>query len=188
MRGATARAVAPAIASAASPVVTQRTVGDTTVTTFVLHPDGRRATLAIGHGHWVTLPAGAASVCDPARAGYGPATWDLPCAALAQPITITARSWTTGSDALPRVAFEPDVRFVPGHAVTLHLQARRAAVLGGDAVIGYCPANSGACVDESLRDGSMTTRREVAPGAGFWYRRLKHFSGYTVLVNRKQRD
>jgi hypothetical protein len=151
-------------------------VGDTTYTTFTYNP---AAALEQGfaNAHKLSMPAGA--VCDPETSGYGADTWEAACAPLAQPITFTARSWTSASGR-PRITFSPDVRFVPGKVVTLRLKDAQASQLGVG-VLAWCPAG-GPCVDEAQGDASLATyfsRNDL-----FVFRRLKHFSGYTVVVDR----
>jgi hypothetical protein len=81
--------------------------------------------------------------------------------------------------------FSPDVRFVPGAVVTLRLRDKDAAIAAGSAIL-WCPTGVTACVDEAAGDAAMLTYRD--PGNQFVYRRLKHFSGYTVVVDRAGGD
>lgn len=195
--GAPVTSAAPALAKGPGPAGTVPTsgitarsvVGDTTVTTLVLRPDGRAATIELGDGHTITFPAGAQSVCDPARASYGPGTWELPCAASGDSITITARTWIDHD--LPRIEFRPALRFAPGKAaVVLALKNPHAKFPKGANRIDYCADDAAmaagdkgvatGCADESIADPSVATQ---ASPSGFWTRRVKHFSGYTVIAN-----
>ena len=177
-----------------SGVRVQARLGDTTVTTLVLEPDSGFVVAALGDGHTITFPAGARSVCDPRTSSYGVGAWDAPCAPSVDSVTITARSWM--DHGVPRVAFHPALRFVPTTAgkapatnagVVLALKNPHAKFTGRVNRIDYCPTIDAAhpaapspCVDESATDPSVAT---VMTPSGFWQRRVKHFSGYTVLVN-----
>jgi hypothetical protein len=168
---------AATLAPTSAPARAVYTVGDTTIATFVYSP---LAALSQGFagGHQLTMPAGA--VCDPLTAGYGVGTWDQGCLPLLTPIVFTARSWTDAAGR-PHLTFSPDVRFVPGKTVTLRLKDRTASITEGSAIV-WCPTGQAKCVDESLSDAALTTLRD--PNGMFVYRRLKHFSGYNVVVDR----
>ena len=193
-RAASPRSVPLSAAKApTSGVRVQARMGDTTVTTLVLQPNGIYVVAALGDGHTLTFPAGARSVCDPRTSSYGVGTWDAPCAPAVDSVTITARSWM--DHGVPRVAFSPALRFVPtaggagaatSGGVVLALKNPHAKFTGKVNRIDYCPTEDAAhasatpCVDESATDPSVAT---VTSPSGFWQRRVKHFSGYTVLVN-----
>lgn len=164
------------LAPADAPSRTSYTVGDTTVNVFDYNPT-TSYDLSFGGGHRLTVPAGA--VCDPETSGYGPALWDAPCVPLLRPVTFTVRSWRDAAGH-PQITVSPDVRFLPTSIVTLRL--KDATATAGNGVILWCPTGALTCVDESLTDLTMTTRSN--PNSGFVYRRLKHFSGYTVVVDR----
>ncbi|MDF1503864.1 hypothetical protein [Roseisolibacter sp. H3M3-2] len=164
-------------APSAAPRQAVWSVGDTTYTTFTYTP---AAALEQGfaNAHKLSMPAGA--VCDPQTSGYGPSLWDAACTPLAQPITFTAKSWTSAAGR-PRITFSPDVRFVPGKVVTLRLKDVQASDLGVGALV-WCPQSGAACVDEGATDASLATY--FSKNEMFVFRRLKHFSGYTVVVDR----
>jgi len=130
--------------------------------------------------HKLVLPPG--TICDPLRSGYGPSEWDAPCARITRPVTITARA-SVNQAGRARVDFSPALRFRPntmGEVVSLFLLDREAASSDGFTIL-YC-ADSGACVDDAATDPSVGTL--VEPSTGFIFRRLKHFSGYTIGVGR----
>jgi hypothetical protein len=162
-------------------------VADTLVTTFTINP-GTATTRVLGE-HKVQFPADA--VCDPATSSYGPGTWDAPCAPLGrgQKVTVTARSYTT-AEGEPRVDFAPALRFVPAadKAVVLSLKHKPNAAgpqpASDNAAILYCP-DASACVDEALADETLVTQADLK--GGFLFRRIKHFSGYSVGVGRRER-
>ena len=177
-----------------SGVTAQHAHGDTLVSTLVLQPDSQAVTAVLGNSTTLSVPAGATSVCARGTSNYGPGTWDAPCTASTDSVVITARSWLDASGT-PRVAFSPALRFVPdasgGRAVLLALKNPHAKFSGGANRIDYCPTlgdtpsgDAGAAakgnVDEAASDPRVAT---VTTPNGFWQRRVKHFAGYTVLVN-----
>jgi hypothetical protein len=173
----TAPASAPAPAAGPSRLLgTTVAAGDTSYTTLTLSPS-TNTTWVIGGLHKLQIAAG--SVCDPATSGYGPSLWDAPCATATQPVTVTAKAWTS-AEGHPVVTFSPDLRFAPGKVNTLWLNDRDAAQAGGAIV--WCPSDGSACVDEGAADQAVATRTDAPNGK--MYRRLKHFSGYTVVANR----
>lgn len=145
--------------------------------TYVVKIDPRRDNYLQFGAHSLWLPAH--SVCDPATSSYGMGTWNLPCSPLATSITLTAKVRST-TGGLPRIDFEPALRFNPTHFVYLTLdvkgkQAQQAVSMG----ILYCPTNSSkSCVDEALTDPTLATVLD-RPNHQV-YRRIKHFSGYLV--------
>ena len=178
--GTAPAAAAPEAALAPREVANRATLvatrGDTTIHQFTYAPSAALAE-RIG-AHEIRFPAGA--VCDPTTAGYGPGTWDAPCTALTLPITFTVRTWTDAAGH-PRVRFSPDVRFVPTQTVTLYLHDK-ATALDRKYQAFWCPTGSTTCVNEALRDPSVATQRD--PGTFYLYGRIKHFSGYNVVVDR----
>jgi hypothetical protein len=165
--------------STQSRVVSQVWKGDTVVTVFVLGSVPKEAKFGLGHGHKITFPNAAASVCDLLTSSYGAGTWDQGCLPSLLPVQITAKAWFD-ANGLPRTDFQPAMRFVPGaaNAVTLALHDR-AGNPSAAGKVAYC-SDAGACVDEAVADPSLAT--QVDPTNGFWVRRIKHFSGYTVIV------
>jgi hypothetical protein len=143
--------------------------------TFTIDP--RRDNYLSFGAHSLWLPA--SSVCDPATSSYGIGTWNDPCSPLTRSITITAKV-RSASGGLPRVDFEPSLRFNPDRAAFLTFavkgrKAKEAAEMG----ILYCPTSSTKeCVDEALTDPTLET--VVNRPMKMIYRRIKHFSGYLV--------
>ncbi|MGZ8414507.1 MAG: hypothetical protein ACXW05_17405, partial [Gemmatirosa sp.] len=66
-------------------------------------------------------------------------------------------------------------------SVTLYLYDRAA---GADPAFRFmwCPTGATYCVDESRTDASLRPKRDAA--GGFLFGRIKHFSGYNVVVDR----
>ncbi len=161
----------PFAASATPDGVVMR--GDTAVATVTFDPKVDNQ-LALGRQGGVQLLAH--SVCNPATSGYGPTLWDAPCVPATAPITLTVKVWR-GTNGRAVATFAPDLRFAP--ALTNWLWIAASGVPAHkDGVIGWCPTTGGTCIDESNTDWSLGT----GTLKGTLYRRIKHFSGYTVLV------
>jgi len=146
------------------------------VTSFVYDPNSSTRFDLPGR-HEIFFPRRA--VCDPATSTYGVTEWDKPCNPLREPITITAQTFKD-ADGRPYVDFSPALRFVPGRQVVLSLYDKRSAE-DETSVINWCGPD-GTCVDESLAEPNLRTRRH--PGKGMVERAIKHFSGYNISVGR----
>lgn len=172
-----APAPSPQRGSLGASLISQTTVGDTTVSVFVVDNSGRRTLFRIGNESYIFFPSGAASICDPATSGYGVGTWDTPCQPIKGNIKITAKSWVNPATGGVSTDFSPELRFVPAApmGVTLFLHDMSPSTTER---IDYC--SDGVCVDDALVDGALITNRD---GSGFVYRVIKHFSGYNVVVN-----
>jgi len=144
---------------------------------YTFRIDPRRDNLLKFGDHSLWLPAH--SVCDPASSTYGIGTWNDPCSPLTTSITVTARVRST-SGGLPRVDFQPAIRFNPMTAAFLTLTVKgKKAKQAAEMQILYCPTNSAKdCVDEALTDPSLQTVLDRPDK--MVYRRIKHFSGYLV--------
>ena len=143
--------------------------------TFTIDP--RRDNYLTFGEHSLWLPAH--SVCDPATSSYGLGTWNDACSPLTTSITITARV-RSASGGLPRVDFEPALRFNPTTAtyLTFTVKGKEAKEAAGMRIL-YCPTSSAKdCVDEALTDPSLNT--VLNRSYKMVYRRIKHFSGYLV--------
>jgi hypothetical protein len=171
----TAPTAALAPDAAPSRAVATGTVGDTATYQFTYQP-ASASTERFG-AHEVRFPAGA--VCDPRVSTYGIGTWELPCTPLTTGITFSVRTWTDAAGH-PRIRFSPDVRFVPSKAVTLYLYDKAAALDKKYQAV-WCPTGSALCIDEAATDPSVATQRD--PGTFYLYGRIKHFSGYNVVVD-----
>lgn len=163
---------APSNAITATPMTFD---GDTAVQQITVEPSG--GTFTFGGTHMVEIES--ASVCDPARSTYGVGEWDKPCVVISRPVVFTVRAWRN-ADGHPVVTFNPDVRFAPGKVNRIWLKDPEATA---DQMfrINWCATRNAACLDESVYDGSVATRRDAA--SGLLYRRVKHFSGYTVTAD-----
>jgi hypothetical protein len=157
--------------------------------TFTVSDDGGK--FSIGDGlYTIVFPSN--SVCDPATSSYGPGTWDLPCQTLqdGQSVTITATYGFTKNGL--SVDFSPALRFNPSTEVRIstgiyapvlttfssYFAANPSALhfLG----IYYAPdLNSDGTTDAAF-DYSLITHVNLT--TGLVWRRVKHFSGYSVTT------
>jgi hypothetical protein len=135
----------------------------------------------LGAGNSLTFPAG--SLCS-IYSSYGQTEWDKPCNKAYSPITINVKAWLD-AQGHARVDFDKHVRFVPSTdpakwvVITF---ADMQAALDPFFNILYCPATTGACLDEAKLDPTLVTVRN--PLTGKITRRIKHFSGYNVAAGR----
>lgn len=130
-------------------------------------------TWQFAHG-FVNFPARA--VCS-TSSSYGPGTWDSPCALSDTAVTITVYSWLD-ANGHPTVVFKPSLRFAPKQTVTLTLEDTTASPSNVPPIL-WCD-NSLKCIDESLTDASAKSAYTTYGGISYVYRRVKHFSGYTL--------
>jgi hypothetical protein len=134
----------------------------------------RDQSFALGPNH-LDIPA--KSICNLVTSGYGAAYWDQPCTPQTMPVTLTVVIANAASDH-PSINFFPAMRFNPSKTVQLFMYAPK--VTPTDAknwLMSYCP-DLGACFDESINDTSLAT--VIDYNHDVLFRRVKHFSGYTV--------
>lgn len=151
------------------------TVVDSVQYVFTVDPTVS-TTLSFGD-HSLSIPAGA--ICSLTET-YGAAHWNTSCARQTGRMTITAKV-KGASNGLPRVDFEPALRFSPDRDVELSLYIKR--VKQNNTVtawkILYCAkAGNTDCIDESLPDTELSS--SIINGNNGVRRRIKHFSGYLV--------
>ena len=128
----------------------------------------------LGPNH-LDIPAGA--ICDLVHSGYGAKTWDKPCTPETEPVVLTVVI-KNASSAHPSIDFYPAMRFNPKKTVQLFMYAPRVTQEEAkNWLMYYCP-DRGGCIDESLSDKSLLTSIDYEHNVLF--RRVKHFSGYTV--------
>jgi hypothetical protein len=121
------------------------------------------------------IPANA--VCALGTSSYGVAYWNDQCTPQSNPFTLTVVIRNAAS-AHPSMDFSPAMRFNPTKNVQLFMYAPN--VSSNDAknwLMYYCP-DSGTCRNESLTDSALATYIDYS--ANVVFRRVKHFSGYTV--------
>jgi hypothetical protein len=157
------------------PTASQKALVGISDGTYVVTVDTRyNQSFGVGGNH-LDIPAGA--ICDLTTSGYGPAFWDAPCKPAKGKIQLTIVI-KNASSAHPSIDFFPSMRFNPTTNVELYMYAPRVST--DDAKnwqMFYCPGK-GACYDESLTDPSLATKIDYTNNVLF--RRVKHFSGYTV--------
>jgi len=173
---------APALMSRApsgTPALTMTTTAAGNVTAdFTVTPKG--GVFYIGRNA-VVFPAN--SICDPATSGYGQGTWDNSCTPLASAITIHAVATSSANGTT--VDFSPSLRFVPSNNPTrwVWLYVNSPSLAGTNDLskftILYVPTPGAAPIDESLTDPTLRTYVDKRDGTSL--RRVKHFTGYTVI-------
>jgi hypothetical protein len=155
--------------------------------TFTLTSAG--GTYKIGDFYTLIVPAN--GVCS-LSSSYGPGTWDSPCTTLAsgESITVTATYGITANG--PSVDFSPALRFNPGAQTTLSTSLYSNVLTSASDFFAshpsalrffgmYYEASLGSSVvTDAAIDPSLVTH--VNLGTGLVWRRVKHFSGYTVAT------
>ncbi len=125
--------------------------------------------------NYLTLPAN--SICNLTTSGYGAAYWDASCTPEANKLTLTVIIKNAASDN-PSLDFYPAMRFNPAKSVQLFIYAPKVNPADGKKwLMKYCP-DGGTCINEALTDPSLGSNIDYANNVLF--RRVKHFSGYTV--------
>jgi hypothetical protein len=136
----------------------------------------------------LSFPAG--SVCDPnaedTQAGYAAEEWDAPCTPATGDIQIRATAkWSNGGRLY--VDFQPSLRFVPGAEVTLstNIFAPTVQYLDDAGVkdgwsISFSPAIDATPIADAQSDPTLQTR--IYGNSGRITRRIKHFTGYVIIV------
>ena len=155
--------------------------------TLQLSPNG--GTYRIGDFE-VVVPAGA--ICDPATSKYGAKHWDDDCRPLTQSLTVSVITKKQAGGV--SVDFQPDIRFRPSAGSVIIRTGAYSSLLTSRSVrqlptsssffqnfaILYVPTGGWTKIDEvqSAGDASMVTHVDLQ--TGLVWRRVKHFSGYTV--------
>jgi hypothetical protein len=151
----------------------------------------QRGSVRVGGLFTISFPDRA--VCDPETSSYGPGHWDESCVTLAEPLKVRATYGYRRGQIV--VDFSPDIRFRPSAGssdwVTIATDAY-APVLTRDASffardpsalgilnILYAPTPDAKLLNEAKGDASLVTHIDLRTGQ-VW-RRIKHFSGYSVV-------
>ena len=140
----------------------------------VMFNPGQDQQFYLGPNH-LSLPAN--SVCNLLTSGYGAAYWDAPCTPQTGPMILTVVIKNAAS-VNPSIQFYPAMRFNPDKQVQLFMYAPNVSKTDAkNWTMLYC-TDLNLCIDESAKDKSLTTSIDYDHNVLF--RRVKHFSGYTV--------
>ena len=143
----------------------------------------------------IVMPAGA--VCDPATTKYGARYWDNDCTALTRSITVSVIASKQGKRV--SVDFQPDLRFRPAAGWVVIQTSAYSDLLTSASVrqlsptaaffenfsIQYAPTGGGRPLNEFRSTGDASLLTHVDLRTGLVWRRVKHFSGYTVNLGAK---
>ena len=149
-------------------------------------------TFSVGGLFTLSFPAN--SVCDPARSSYGPTEWNRPCVTLSgnQSIAVHASLNLTGAGMA--VDFSPALRFSPSTQVIISTNVFASAIRAGAGyfaanpdmlnflAVYYTPSLGATPVPDFVADPSVITHVDLSSGT-VW-RRVKHFSGYSLTSGR----
>lgn len=148
---------------------------------FIVGPEG--GVFLVGNNA-VVFPA--KSICNPAKSSYGPDTWDSPCEAARQPITIHAEVRTAKLGTW--VDFTPALRFVPSNNSTkwVWIYMYTPTVVGASDLSKFGILYSNKLGATGVDDASVdkTLRTYVDTWGGYSSRRVKHFSGFVASSGR----
>lgn len=154
--------------------------------TFTLTAAGGVFDLSDGF-YTLTVPADA--VCS-LNSTYGPGTWDTPCTTLGADESITVTATYGLANGGPVVDFSPELRFNPNTSVTLSTSLYAPILTYGRWYFQHNPsalryfgmyyvANlESSIVTDAASDPSLVTHVNLT--TGLVWRRVKHFSGYSV--------
>ena len=131
------------------------------------------------------------SVCDPSVSTYGDTEWDKSCAVLADAQSIKVHATVSRTSTGIAVDFTPALRFSPSANVIVstdvfasyivanqdYFRTHRSA-LSAFAIL-YSPSLGATGVSDFAADRSVTTHVDL--NTGLVWRRVKHFSGYSIV-------
>ena len=159
-------------------------------TTITLTSAG--GTYSIGNGLFtIKIPSNA--VCDPALSTYGDGTWDSPCTTLVsgQSLSVTVTYGFTSAN-VPLLDISPGIRFNPNSVVTLGTMAYASSIVANATYYAsnqqalhyfgmyYTPDLGSTAYTDAGNDNSLITHVNIS--TGLVWRRVKHFSGYSILT------
>jgi hypothetical protein len=183
------------LASGPSDLAPRAPVFDYTATPYSLGFTQQDFTVSSAGGTFViaglyTVKFPANSVCDPARSTYGPTEWDKPCTTLDDGQTLTIRATTALTSGGLMIDFSPGLRFSPTTQVTISTDmfssvikanrdyfSRNPSVLNPLAIL-YSTNLGAVGASDYSHDASIVTHVEL--DSGIIWRRVKHFSGYSM--------
>jgi hypothetical protein len=154
---------------------------------FALTANGGTFTLG---AFTISIPANA--VCDPARSSYGEGTWDSDCVTLGAGQSLAMRATVVMTSSGVGLDVQPSIRFSPKTNVTVSTDAFADVILANknyfqsnkDALrplaLYYTSSIGGSLVSDYQTDKTLKTHVDF--GNGHVWRRIKHFSGYSVVT------
>ena len=151
---------------------------DTLHFSFTINP-AVASSVYIGAGNSVHFPAG--SVCDPASS-YGTTEWENSCTPASASMTVNASAWLDGAGH-PHVDFANHLRFVPTSVATQWVTITftdTSAAQNPSSDILYCATTYSQCVSELSGDATLITVKNTVTSKVT--RRIKHFSGYSIVI------
>jgi hypothetical protein len=157
-------------------------------TDFTVGPEG--GSFSIGGLYTVDFPDN--SVCDPARSSYGDDEWDKSCTVLDAGQSIKVHAVVSLSATGLAVDFSPALRFSPTRQVTISTDIFASYILANKdyfagnknalnaLTIFYAPSLGATRVKDFSSDRGLITHINMSTGR-IW-RRVKHFSGYSIIT------
>ena len=132
------------------------------------------------------------SVCDPAVSTYGETEWDKNCTVLGDGQSIKVHATVSRTSDGIAVDFTPSLRFSPSAKVIVstdvfasyilenqdYFKTHRSA-LSAFAIL-YTPSLGSKGVSDFTTDRSVATHVDLS--TGLVWRRVKHFSGYSIIT------
>ena len=153
---------------------------------FVVNAGGGSFSLG---AYTVSFPGN--SVCDPNLSTYGATEWDKNCTVLADGQSIKVHATISRTSTGLAVDFTPALRFSPSAKVTISTDVFASFILANQDyfrthhsalsafAILYSPSLGAKGVSDFTTDRSVTTHVDLT--TGLVWRRVKHFSGYSVV-------
>lgn len=138
----------------------------------------------------ISIPANA--VCDPAQSTYGDGTWDTDCVTLGSEQSLSMHATVQQTTSGVGLDVTPAIRFSPKSVVVVSTTAFADVILANkeyfqnhkDALrplaLYYTPTLDGARIADYTADKTLKTHVDF--GNGRVWRRVKHFSGYSVVT------
>jgi len=132
------------------------------------------------------------SVCDPTVSTYGATEWDKNCAVLAPGKSINVHATIARTSSGISVDFTPALRFSPSAKVIISTDVFASFILANQDyfrthhnalsafAILYSPSLGEKGVSDFSVDKSVTTHVDL--NTGLVWRRVKHFSGYSIIT------
>ena len=157
-------------------------------TDFAVGPEG--GSFSIGGLYTLDFPDN--SVCDPARSTYGEGEWDKSCTVLDAGQTVKVHAVLSLTANGLSIDFSPALRFSPTRQVTISTDIFASIILANkdyyaknkDALnaltIFYTPSIGATRVKDFSSDRGLITHVNMSTGR-IW-RRVKHFSGYSIIT------